>query len=293
MRFLAATSGALVAITTLALSAAADEVPMVLCGGAADGIRDLASAASGPSDGEGGLAVTIVESPHSKDNLMKLAGGDCDAAIVDVDMLMLYKADHMAGQLSVAAPLFLFDKHLHMVCRRESGIESIDDLLREPERYRLLSGAAGSSSEITWQALSKLDPDYARIATRTLGGSEALAALAVGNDADCMAVMDNVNSAFMAEVEAAGSALRLVAIDLWQLRDAEMVDNRVYRSAVIPPDAYANLQKGLDEPSVETIAVQTMLLVSRDWVRAHPTQHEALSRAAADARKKLSDGARQ
>ena len=294
MRFLASAGGVLAVAAALAAAvggAVADEPRTVLCGAEGDGVRALAAAVGGPSGGAAGLAVTPVESAGAKDSLMKLAGGDCDAAIVPLDMLMLYKADHMAGPLMIAAPLYLYDRYLHLVCRRESGIEAIDDLLRGAERRTLLVGDAGSASAITWTALTKLDREYRGVATREMGGAEALAALTAGEEADCLLRMDGIGSAFMARVEAAAARLRLVPIDLFKLRDAEMVENRVYRAVVIPPGTYAQLQAGLADPAVETLAVGTMLVADRAWARADPKRHEALMRAARDARQSLLDGA--
>ena len=266
-----------------AAESAGEKAKMVLCGAEKDGVHSFTAGPIDRAAKDAGIAVTVAADPMSKVNLMKLAEGDCDAAIVQIDALLLYKADHMAGRLMIAAPLHLFDKYLHLICRRGTGIKTVDDLLRDPDRYTLLIGEAGSASEMTWTALSKLESDYRQVGTRRVGGDEALAALLKGEGADCMLRMDGIGTAFMARIEAEATQLRLVPLDLFQLRDAEMIENRVYRSAIIPPDTYANLQAGLAEPAVETMAVGTMLVTDRAWARAHPEQHEALTRATAEA----------
>ena len=60
---------------------------------------------------------------------------------------------------------------------------------------------------------------------------------------------------------------------------------------MIPPGTYAQLQAGLADPAIETLAVGTMLVADRAWARADPKRHEALMRAARDARQSLLDGA--
>ena len=272
-----------VAAGPAAAQSASEKAKMVLCGAEKDGVHSFTAGPIDQAAKEAGIAVTVAADPMSKVNLMKLAEGDCDAAIVQSDVLLLYKADHMSGRLTIAAPLHLFDKYLHLICRRGTGIETVDDLLRGQEPYTLLIGEAGSASQMTWKTLGKLEMDYRRVETRQVGGDEALAALLQGEDADCMVRMDGIGTAFMTQVEAAAAQLRLVPLDLFQLRDAEMIENSVYRAAVIPPESYANLQAGLAEPAVETMAVGTMLVTDRAWARAHPEQHEALTRATAEA----------
>lgn len=296
-RRLAAEIGLLAGFTALAAfggSASAQDAgeraTMVLCGAEADGVRNFAVGSIERATTEAGLDLTVAVEPRAKVNLMKLALGDCHAAIVQLDSLVLYKAEHMSGPLMIAAPLYLFDRYLHLICRRETGIETVEDLLRGPQRYEVLIGEAGSASEITWTTLTRLDMDYRRVETRQIGGLEALAALTAGEDADCMVRMDGIGTAFMDQVEAAADRLRLVPIDLFKLRDAEMVENRVYRAVVIPPDTYVNLQADSVEPAIETIAVGIMLITDRSWARAYPAQHEALIRAVTEARQSLLDG---
>ena len=271
--------------------AAGARASMTLCGAESDGVRSFATGPIQRATKQAGLDLTIAVDPMVKVNLMKLAEGGCDAAIVQHDILLLYKAEHMSGQLMIAAPLYLFDRYLHVICRRETDIESVEDLLRGSERYRLLIGAAGSASNVTWTTLTKLESDYRNAETLPIGGEEALAVLTAGEEADCMVRMDGIGTAFMARVEAAAERLRLVPIDLFGLRDAEMVENSVYRAAVIPPETYVNLQARVATPAIETIVVGTMLIIDRSWARAHPAQHEALLRAVTEARQSLLDDA--
>jgi len=275
----------LIVAGTLAAAAGADaqDTTMALCSARQDGVYYFAAERIGEAVREPGLEVQVVETRGSLDNLNRVEKGDCDAAIVQLDALMVYSMERVSKRLKVAVPLHLYDEWLHLVCRRESGIEDAGDLLRDAERYTILTGEPDSGSETTWRALTGLDRDYRKLSTRAIGGQEALDALLAGGSADCMVVVIGANAPFMLRVDEQGETLRLVSVDLMDFRDSELVDNRVYHSVRIPTAAYKQLQAGLDNSRIETVSVGATLVIAKAWARAHPKAYDAFKRAVSEA----------
>lgn len=272
-----------VALAAAAVGTAAQDARLVLCSAREDGVHRWAAERIGQSVREPGPAIRAVETKGSLDNLRRMAKGDCDAAIVQLDALMVYSMERVSRRLKITVPVRLYDEWLHLVCRRASGIDDVGDLLRNAERRTILTGTPGSGSETTWRALTDLDRDYRRVGTRSLGGQEALDALLAGGPGDCMAVVVGANAPFLVEVDKHGDALRLVSVDLLYFRDSELVDNRVYKSVRIPAGTYERLQAGPDNSATETIAVGAMLVVAKRWARAHPKAYDSFMGAVSDA----------
>ena len=89
---------------------------------------------------------------------------------------------------------------------REAAAPGSEELT-DGQRRTLLVGDAGGASAITWTALTKLDREYRGVATREIGGAEALAALTAGEEADCLLRMDGIGSAFIVRAIPAGRAV--------------------------------------------------------------------------------------
>ena len=249
---------AMIVTFSAATSAEAQDAKMALCSARQHDLYYVVAEYIGQSLRKPGLEVQVIETRGSLDNINRMVRGDCDAAIVQRDALMIHAMHDVSRRLKIAAPITLGDELLHLVCRRESGIEDVGNLLSNPERYTLLTGEPDSGSETTWRALTGLDRNYAAVGTRPLGGPEALAALAGGEAADCMMVVTARNAPFMIAVNERGDDLRLVPVDLFQFRDAELVENRIYRSAVIPAGTYKKLQAGFEPSKIETIAIEAL-----------------------------------
>ena len=242
-----------------------------------DGSRFVAERLA-KSAGNGALRLTLRETAGSMEKIERMAEGECDAAIVQLDALMVFSVER-PKRLMIAPPVLLYEELLHLVCRRGSGFEDVGDLMNEPEGVIVLTGEPGSGSEATWRALSDLDRELEAVATRPLGGRRALDELLAGGPATCMVIVISPGAPFMRELDARGETLRLVSFDLFELRDAELVDNRVYGAAVIPQGTFRNLQDGLKEPAVETIGISATLVISRAWAATHPEPYQAVQRA--------------
>ena len=59
-----------------------------------------------------------------------MAAKACDAGIAQIDAYLVYQDAHRNERLKVRSPHYLYDEFVHLVCRRNSGIESIQDLLK-------------------------------------------------------------------------------------------------------------------------------------------------------------------
>jgi len=81
--------------------------------------------------------------------------------------------------------------------------------------------------------------------------------------------------------------LRLVAVDDWDFNDTrDEFGNRVYSFIDIPSGAYPELQKGfLFSSDVETLAVNSVLVVRTDWVETYgPEAMDSFSFAVLEAK---------
>ncbi len=269
----------MVLLIPAAPTAWAEDTKLTLCNTQeADGSRFIAERVK-QSVKDASLRLEFLGTKGSMNNLKRMAERDCDAAIVQFDALMVYSMEGGVRRLVIAPPLLLFEELLHLICRRGSGFEDVGDMMNEPEGTVVLTGEPGSGSATTWRALSDLDEDLERIATRPLGGRQALEELLAGGPADCMATVVNPKAPFMRDADARGEDLRLVSFDLYELRDAELVENRIYRSAVIPEGTYANLQTGLEDPAVETLGVWATLVIAKAWAKANPKPYATLRKA--------------
>lgn len=214
------------------------------------------------------LAIGLVETEGSVDNLGRLAAGGCDAAIVQLDAYLVYQERNRTNRLELARPNYLYEEFVHLVCRRESGVDSIEDLAGAGD-HQVLIGEPKSGSAATWGYFTLLDSTYASTRTRAVGGQQALEELLKPGGAACMLFVSGLRSLFSASVDAAGDALTLVPVDDPDLDEARFAGERIYRFREIPAGTYPALQKGARSEDLETLTVGATLFVTQAWAAAH------------------------
>ena len=99
--------------------------------------------------------------------------------------------------MRVRRPRYLFDEFVHVVCNRSSGVRRLSDLLREPDRHRLLIGEPHSGSTVTWEVFKQLDPGYETVPTEALGGDAALDQMARNEGPACLLYVASLDTPFM------------------------------------------------------------------------------------------------
>ena len=121
-----------------------------------------------------------------------------------------------------------------MICRADAGIASIEELAQRAHQPTVLIGAPNSGSAVTWDAFTVLDPSYASVPTREIGGSEALGLVNEGEGADCLMYVSGLHSNYLSSVNDSGAELRLVAVDDPDLDDAKFAGLQIYEFQPIP-----------------------------------------------------------
>ncbi len=221
--------------------------------------RDIAANASPKF-----LHVSVVRTSGSMDNMHRMARGECGAAIVQSDAFLVHQAQQRDKPVEITRNRFLYAEFAHLVCRRDAKVVTTDDLLREPERHRIMVGAKESGSKLTWQAFTLLDRRYDRLQIEPVGGEEALSRV-LNNQAHCLFFVSGLGSAFGKHVDQRGNDLRLVPITDDLLRNAEFGSVTPYETRHIPRGTYSNLEKDLSDFGVETLSVAALLVIGRGW----------------------------
>ena len=152
-------------LTAVLAGADAQDAKMALCSARPDSVYYFAAETIAQSLREPGLEVEVIETSGSVDNLKRMARGECDAAMAQRNALMVFASANVSRRLKVAVPIDLYEELLHLICRRESGIDDVGDLLGNPERQALHGHAEGgrlAEISLAWdpgRLLRAADPD--------------------------------------------------------------------------------------------------------------------------------------
>jgi TRAP transporter TAXI family solute receptor len=253
------------AVIFAAPSRAADLPQLRICTGGAKGNYYFAGTAIA-QQARGSLAVSIVETAGSMENLRKLEDGECDAALVQSDAYMVYKDRNPSSALAITRIGSLYKEYAHLVCNTGSGVGSISDL-RGNTKAKVLTGDAGSGAEISWSNWVKLDPSYGKVATDRVGGTQAVLRVRDGSEAQCALFINGLKAPLMGQVnEQAGDRVQLVPVGDGTLDNAkDPSGTKVYQFADIPGGTYKALQRGFFSTSVETLTVDALVVLRSDW----------------------------
>jgi TRAP transporter TAXI family solute receptor len=211
------------------------------------------------------LNVSLRETAGSVDNLGRLARGECDAAIVQLDAYLVYQEANRWKRLELARPNYLYEEFVHLVCRRDADLESIEDLAVEDGKHEVLIGEPESGSAATWRYFTILNSGYAKTPARPVGGAHALAELQKPGGASCMVYVSGLRSKFSESVANAGDTLVLVPVDDPDLDEARFAGDRIYRFRKIPADTYRALGANARKRDLETLTVGATLFVTQSW----------------------------
>jgi len=212
------------------------------------------------------LRLALIETAGSVENLKKLARGECDAAIVQLDAYLVYQEANRRKRLELTRPNYLYEEYVHLVCRRDAGVDSIEDLAGDGAKHTVMIGEPDSGSAATWRYFTLLDPTYESVATRTMGGMQALDALKNADSASCMLFVSGLHSPFSTAVDGAGDSLAIVPVDDPDLDEARFAGERIYRFRKIPAGSYPALESGGD---LQTLTVGATLFVTQRWAAEH------------------------
>ncbi len=222
------------------------------------------------------LQLELLETAGSVDNLRRLAEGECDAAIVQIDAYLVYQKTNRRQRLELVRPNYLYEELVHLVCRRDARIGSIEDLATDSAKHGILIGEPESGSAATWRAFTLLDPSYASQPTRTVGGMQALTEIQASGGSACMVYVSGLHSKFSAAVNDAGAILQIVPVDDPDLDEARFAGDRIYQFRDIPAGTYPALEAGSKKRDLETLTVGATLFVTQRWAAEHDDTHSEL-----------------
>lgn len=225
-----------------------------------------------------GLDLELKNTSGSIENLRLLANGEIDVAIIQSDALAFMEP----GKKLVSEQATLYPEYAQLIANRKSGIKSIKDI--DPRKNVVLVGPKGSGSALTWQALREQIGFYRKIPAKFADYSAALAEVE-RNPRALMFFVGGLKSDFLerAEQDAQKTGnLRLVELDDKRFADKrDSHGNTIYKIVDIPSNIYPSLQKGwIFSGSVDTLAVQAVLVLRTDWAQKNgPQAMDILSRA--------------
>lgn len=268
-------------LALLALSGAAgaaDQPTLRLCTGSAKGNYFYAGSEIA-KQAKGSLTVQVIETAGSMDNLRRLDDGSCDAALVQSDAYGVYKDRTPSSALSLVRIGALYKEFAHLLCNKAVDVDSVKDL--RSGKAKLLTGDAGSGSEVTWASWVKMDKDYLKAPTDRVGGTQAVLRIRDGAEAQCALFINGLNSPLMKQVnDQAGDRVRLVPVkdgDFASVKDP--AGHLVYSKVDIPGGTYKALQSGFFSSAVSSLAVDALVVLRADWAESSKRGLDDLSDA--------------
>jgi len=210
------------------------------------------------------IDIKLEETRGSYHNLQLLKTGKIDAALVQSDTFKLYQKEFTSLQTIQGT---MYPEYVHLIVNRKSNINSIKDLI--PGKHKVLIGGNGSGSETTWKSFCDEDNFYLKFDTKNLGGKSGLLEV-VNNSNSVMIFVCGLNSELLNIAKTYNKDLKLAHVDDWDFNDSvDQWGNDIYRFEDIPGGKYKGLQDGIIISSIETIAVDAVLVLSQKWAGTH------------------------
>ncbi len=251
-------------VTTVKSEMNAEGAPLVLTTGGTGGVYYGKAAPQIESQLSGSLGdITILTSKGSVENIERLQSGEANAAIVQFDALIAEDFTEMkvVGEL--------YSEYVHLITRRKDKGKGWKDIYKsikdmDRKKHTIAIGPLGSGSSASWKAFTKLDKRYADFTTIPESGAAALVAL---ETMQCDAVFF-VSGKGGANVERANNkaVFRMTAFDDWDFNDKMWQGRKIYNFTELTQDkgAYSELFPGWYD-DVETIAIEAIFVVSKEW----------------------------
>lgn len=224
------------------------------------------------------VPIDLVQTKGSLDNLDRIAGGTCDAAIVQSDAYGVYMRQHSGAILNVERGRVLYPEYVHLVCNKAAGLSKITGLKKG---MTVLVGPNGGGSSVTWDSFRMADPKrYGDVATLPIGGKRGLGLVDEGTDATCMLYVAGLASQSMNEADdfaEKSGHLDLVATndsDVEKMKDAK--GQYVYEDLSIPSGTYprAFQTRSLMGSSIGAIAPHAIVVSNVSFIEANDAVYD-------------------
>lgn len=273
----AASAALLVCAALLAHSPAAraQDVPRLrLCAGPSSGhyygVGQMIARAM-----QGVAFVELVETKGSWENLGRAHATppQCDALIAQDDAYEIYLYENPSRLGELERVTALYSEHVHLLCNRQARARSLSTL---PPSTGLVIGPYGSGTYITWQLITRLNPQaYRPIRAIEASAEEGLLRLADGAQAQCMLSVSALAQGAVARAND-DYGLRLELVPVMDPSFQREVKGRVlYRPSYIHKNVYPQLTTD----HLLTQSVDAVFFLQSGWRKAFPVAAEQLLRA--------------
>ena len=208
----------------------------------------------------------------SVDNLNGLISGKYDAIVVQSDVYNEWLRENPGVRID-GLQASLYPEPVFMIVNEKTGIESIKDI--NTRKHRIY--AAGSGTKKSLIGFSYQDSSYRSLVESavTVDATEDALKLVSSNPNGVMFYVCGMKCGLIDLADKKyGSNLNLAAVDDWNFNDAvDQFGNTIYTFVNIP-EVYENLQPSgwFSSGAVETLSVEAILIVSRDWINSKGTE---------------------
>lgn len=242
----------------------------------------------------GTVNVQVVNTAGSLDNIKKINDGECDAAMLQSDAVYVYGKD--MGAVEATKTSDMYREYVHLLCRRDTGIESLGDL---NEKTKIMIGKPGSGANVTWRGMVLADKEfggdfYSKIPTLPVGGSKTDLADLKSGEADCMVYVAAPGTAFMSkDANKLGADLVLIPVEDKDFDDPQIETKNglvsIWNPAELPYKSYEKIMPSgmFGRKNVETVGVTAMFYISKEWKDANDDAYGEVAFAMPDVQKIL------
>jgi len=226
---------------------------------------------------QGEALVEVVETKGSWENLGRAHATppQCDALIAQDDSyeIYLYENPNRAGELERVTALY--SEHVHLLCSRQARARSLDAL---PPGAGLVVGPYGSGTYITWQLITRLNPQaYRPIRAVEASAEEGLLRVADGAQAQCMLSVSALAQGAVARAhDDYGDRMELVPVADPSFQ-REVKGRVLYRPSYVHKNVYPQLLTD----HLLTQSVDAVFFLQGAWWRSFPLAAERLLAALA------------
>ncbi|MFE5715619.1 TAXI family TRAP transporter solute-binding subunit [Streptomyces sp. NPDC056501] len=205
------------------------------------------------------VSITLTDSEGSQQNLARVASGEADFTVATADAVAQYQRERKPGFERLRGCARLYDDYVQLVVREGSSLRKVQDL----RGLRVGVGQPGSGVRlIADRVLAAAGLAPVRDVEAVSAGIDTMPARLETGDLDAFFWSGGLPTQAVQELSERFE-VRLIPLDATLVDRLHDVGDstRHYRSAVIPAEAYAKAQDGLE---VETLAVANLLVTTAE-----------------------------
>ncbi|MEU1088197.1 TAXI family TRAP transporter solute-binding subunit [Streptomyces sp. NPDC005576] len=226
-----------------------------------------------------GVSIQLRTSQGSQQNIERVAAGEADFTIATADAVATYLRSGRPGARRLRGCVRLYDDYVQLIVPRSSSVRGVADLRGK----RVGVGQLGSGVKLVADRLmTAAGVDPAKGVTPVTAGIDTMPSLLVEGKLDAFFWSGGLPTNAVKEL-ARRTDVRLVPLEDELIRRLQAAggSTRYYRAAVMPADAYPEVQRG---QSVPTVAVANLLVTTE---RTDAAMTEAFTRTVIDSRDRI------